>query len=61
MEVIMNKDEIKECLIFLHQYVDDMKSYDEHTVQMISGSNKSKSEIIDYFLESIKDYEALLG
>ena len=57
----MDIEYINNQLVFLRKYVKDLETYDESTVRKLTKSNKTKSEIIDYFLESIKFYESLLG
>ena len=57
----MSEEKIKENLVFLRKYTDDLKERDEYTVQMLAGSKETKEEIISNLLRIIKDYEALLG
>lgn len=57
----MDIEYINNQLVFLRKYVKDLETYDESTVRKLAKSNKTKSEIIDSFLVSIKFYESLLG
>ena len=57
----MDIEYINNQLVFLRKYVKDLETYDESTDRKLAKSNKTKSEIIDSFLESIKFYESLLG
>lgn len=59
--MIMSTKQINEELSFLRQYVQDLKVRDEITVQRLTAINKTKKEIINYLLNLISDYEALLG
>lgn len=58
---MMSEEKIKENLVFLRKYTDDLKKRDEYTVQMLAGSKETKEDIISNLLRIIKDYEALLG
>ena len=57
----MNTEQIKEELTFLQKYVVDLEGMDETIVQRLTAINKTKKEVINYFLSLISDYEALLG
>lgn len=61
MEVIMSTKQINEELAFLRKYVVDLEGMDETIVQRLTAINKTKKEVINYFLSIISDYEALLG
>ena len=57
----MNTEQINEELAFLQKYVVDLVGMDETIVQRLTAINKTKKEVINYFLSLISDYEALLG
>lgn len=57
----MNTEQINEELAFLQKYVVDLEGMDETIVQRLTAINKTKKEVINYFLSLISDYEALLG
>ena len=57
----MSTKQIKEELAFLQKYVVDLEGMDETIVQRLTAINKTKKEVINYFLSLISDYEALLG
>ena len=57
----MSTKQINEELAFLRKYVVDLEGMDETIVQRLTTTNKTKKEVINYFLSLISDYEALLG
>lgn len=57
----MSTKQINEELAFLQKYVVDLEGIDETIVQRLTAINKTKKEVINYFLSLISDYEALLG
>ena len=57
----MSTKQINEELAFLRKYVVDLEKMDETIVQRLTAINKTKKEVINYFLSIISDYEALLG
>lgn len=57
----MSTKQINEELAFLRKYVVDLEGMDETIVQRLTATNKTKKEVINYFLSLISDYEALLG
>lgn len=57
----MSTEQINEELAFLRKYVVDLEGMDETIVQQLTAINKTKKEVINYFLSIISDYEALLG
>lgn len=57
----MSAKQINEELAFLRKYVVDLEGMDETIVQRLTAINKTKKEVINYFLGLISDYEALLG
>ena len=57
----MSTKQINEELAFLRKYVVDLEGMDETIVQRLTAINKTKKEVINYFLSIISDYEALLG
>lgn len=57
----MSTKQINEELAFLQKYVVDLEGMDETIVQRLTAINKTKKEVINYFLSLISDYEALLG
>lgn len=57
----MSTEHINEELAFLRKYVVDLEGMDETIVQRLTAINKTKKEVINYFLGLISDYEALLG
>lgn len=57
----MNTEQINEELAFLQKYMVDLEGMDETIVQRLTAINKTKKEVINYFLSLISDYEALLG
>lgn len=57
----MSTEQINKELAFLRKYVEDLKGMDEAIVQRLTAINKTKKEVINYFLGLISEYEALLG
>lgn len=57
----MSTEHINEELAFLRKYVVDLEGMDETIVQRLTAINKTKKEVINYFLGLISEYEALLG
>lgn len=57
----MSREQINKELTFLRKYVEDLEGMDETIVQRLTAINKTKKEVINYFLSLISDYEALLG
>lgn len=56
----MTSDEIRTELNILYQFVEDLKKYDEETCQMLTDSDKSKSEIVEDTGKLIDKYEEML-
>lgn len=57
----MSRSEIIYHLGFLSEYIEYIKGCDKLTVQRLTGSNKSKKEIVDKLLKLKDEYIALLG
>ena len=55
----MNTEQIKEELTFLQKYEVDLEGMDETIVQRLTAINKTKKELINYFLRLISDNEAV--